>query len=70
MSIQRLALGIFIAAAAVTAAIVLNLVLLGAAGAQNDPIGNLSSKANLPPAPAWTIRPRPASDHQGGGADD
>jgi hypothetical protein len=57
MSIPRLILGIVVACAAVTAAIVLNLVLLGAASAQNDSVGNLSSRAKLPPAPTWTIRP-------------
>ena len=57
MSAPRLILGLLVASAAVTAVIVLNLVLLGAASAQNDPVGNLSSRANLPPAPSWTIRP-------------
>lgn len=57
MSISRVILGAVLACAAVTAAIVLNLVLLGAASAQNDPVGNLSSRASLPLAPSWTIRP-------------
>jgi hypothetical protein len=57
MSFPRLLLVILVASAAVTAAIILNLVLLGAASAQNDPVGNLSPRANIPPAPAWTIRP-------------
>lgn len=63
MSIPRLILGVAVACAAVTAAIVLNLVLLGAASAQNDPVGNLSSRANLPPAPPWTIRPTTHMEH-------
>jgi hypothetical protein len=63
MSVPRLILGVVVACAAVTAAIVLNLVLLGAASAQNDPVGNLSSRANVPPAPSWTIRPTTRAEH-------
>ena len=63
MSIPRLLLGALLACAAVTAAIVLNLLLLGAASAQNDPVGNLSSRASLPPAPSWTIRPTQRAEH-------
>jgi hypothetical protein len=63
MSIPRLILGTVIVCAAVTAAIVLNLVLLGAASAQNDPVGNLSPRANIPPAPSWTIRPTTGREH-------
>lgn len=68
MSIAHVILGVVLACAAVTAAIILNLVLLGGASAQNDPVGNLSSRANLPPAPSWTIRP--TAPHERDQADD
>ena len=70
MSVPRLILGVVLACAAVTAAILLNLVLLGAASAQNDPVGNLSSRASLPPAPSWTIRPPAAPPAERDRADD
>jgi hypothetical protein len=59
-------------AAAAAAAIALNLLLLGRASAQSDPIGRLSPKANLPAAPVWTVRPADAKhrDHEHDGADD
>jgi hypothetical protein len=53
----RVLLAMLAVAAAVTAAVVLNLVLLGSASAQNDPVGKLTLRAKLPPAPQWTIRP-------------
>jgi hypothetical protein len=43
--------------AAATAAVLLNLVLLGSAAAGSDPVGQLKPRANLPAAPHWTIRP-------------
>jgi hypothetical protein len=54
----RMLLAVLVIAAAAAAAIALNLVLLGHASAQNDPVGRLSPRASLPAAPAWTIRPR------------
>jgi hypothetical protein len=57
MSIPRLLLVVLGVGAAATAAIVLNLLLLGNAAAQNDPVGRLTPRANLPAAPQWTILP-------------
>jgi hypothetical protein len=55
--------------AAAAIAVVLNLLLLGAASAQNDPVGRLTPGAHVPPAPAWVTRPShgPIED---AGADD
>lgn len=53
---KRLLVGIAVAAAA-AAAIAVNVVLLGNAAATNDPLGRLSPRAHLPPAPHWTVRP-------------
>jgi len=68
MTATRIVLAAFAVAAVVTVAIVLNLLLLGRASAQNDPVGTLSPRANLP-APAWTVRPA-RSHHERSGADD
>jgi hypothetical protein len=57
-------------AAAATAVVLLNLALLGGAAAQNDPVGTLSPRANLPPAPSWTIRPTHGHHEQPETADD
>jgi hypothetical protein len=57
MSVSRVVLAAVVVAAAVTAAVLLNLALLSGASAQNDPVGTLSPRAKLPPAPSWTIRP-------------
>jgi len=57
MSIPRLLLAALGIGAAAAAAILLNLLLLGNAAAQNDPVGKLTPRANLPAAPQWTIRP-------------
>ena len=57
--------------AAAAAAILLNLLLLGSASARNDPVGKLTPRANLPAAPAWTVRPEPKhGDHEHDHADD
>jgi hypothetical protein len=45
-------------AAAVAAAVLLNLSLLGNGSAQSDPVGRLSPKAQLPAAPPGVVRPR------------
>ena len=66
---RSLVLVVLLVAAAAGAAIALNLMVLGRASAQNDPVGTLSSKAHLPAAPAWTIRPA-AKEHELDGADD
>lgn len=65
---SRLILAAVVAFAA-AAAIAVNVLLLGRASAQNDPVGHLSQKANLPPAPSWTIRPA-GHDKEHDGADD
>jgi hypothetical protein len=69
MTLPRLLLAVLAAAAAATAAILLNLLLLGSAAAQNDPVGRLTPRANLPAAPRWTIRPAGARVERDG-ADD
>lgn len=56
-------------AAAAAAAIVGNVVLLGSASAGNSPVGRLSPRAHLPPAPHWVVRPTKGRPHDGG-ADD
>lgn len=56
-------------AAAAAAAVVLNVVLLGHAAGQSDPVGRLSARTHVPVAPAWTVRPT-AHDHERDGADD
>jgi hypothetical protein len=68
VSSQRLVV-LLVAVAAATAAVLLNVLLLGSASAGNDPVGKLSPRANLPPAPHWIVRPTtgPARDE---GADD
>jgi hypothetical protein len=66
---RPLLLVVLLVAAAAAAAIALNLIVLGRASAQNDPVGTLSPKAHLPAAPAWTIRPA-AKEHAHDGADD
>jgi hypothetical protein len=53
----------FVIAAAAVAAIVANVLLLGSAGAGNDPVGRLSQRAHLPPAPHWTVRPTSGPPH-------
>lgn len=50
-------LWILLVAAAALAAVSLNVLLLGRASSQNDPVGRLLPRAHLPAAPHWTIRP-------------
>ena len=62
---MKLLIAVVVAAAA-TGAIVVNLLLLGSASAGNAPVGRLSPRAHLPPAPHWTVRPttgRPHDEH-------
>lgn len=66
---MRLLAGIALVAAAAAAAVALNLLLLGRASAQNDPVGRLSPRAHLPQAPSWTIRPA-THEREHDGADD
>ena len=69
MSVPRMLLAVLGVCAAAAAAILLNLLLLGNAAAQNDPVGRLTPRANLPAAPQWTIRPAHGQvEHEG--ADD
>lgn len=49
--------------------VALNVLLLGRASAVNDPVGHLSSRTHLPPAPAWTVRPV-RGEIENDGADD
>lgn len=56
-------LAVLVAAAAAAAVVLLNVVLLGNASARNDPVGKLSPTANLPPAPAWIVRPTTGQPH-------
>ena len=65
---QRL-LALLLIAAAAAAAVALNLLLLGKASAQNDPVGKLNPAKNLPPAPPGTIRPTTGPVHDGGSDD-
>jgi len=71
---QRL-LAVLLVAAAAAAAVALNLLLLGTASAQNDPVGKLSPATNLPAAtglpdaPPWTIRPTTGPVHDEGSDD-
>jgi hypothetical protein len=57
MSVRIVLLGVPSLCAAAAAAIFLNLLLLGNASTQNDPIGRLTPRTYLPPVPHWTIRP-------------
>jgi len=59
MSPPRVVAAVVGICAAATAVILLNLLLLGAASAQSDPVGKLSPRANIPAAPRWTVRPEP-----------
>ncbi len=71
MSVSKAVLVVLAVGAAATAAIFLNLLLLGNAAAQNDPVGKLSPRAKLPAAPSWTVRPEPAKGHDAhDGSDD
>ena len=55
----RSLLAVVAIAAAAAAAIALNVLLLGRASAQNDPVGRLrpARQQHLPAAPQWTVRP-------------
>ena len=60
MSSRRLSsllLGVLLVAAAAAAAIALNVLLLGRASTQNDPVGRLAPGKPAPAAPKWTVRP-------------
>jgi hypothetical protein len=56
---------VLVATAAVVAAIVANVLLLGSAAASNDPVGRLSPRAHLPPAPHGIVRPTTGRPHDG-----
>lgn len=55
--LSALALAALLVAAAATAAVLVNVLLLGRASASNDPVGHLRARTHLPAAPAWTVRP-------------
>jgi hypothetical protein len=69
MTVPRVLLLVLGVGAAATAAILLNLLLLGNAAAQNEPVGKLTPRANLPAAPQWTIRPADGRVGDGGSDD-
>jgi hypothetical protein len=61
----KLLIALLVATAA-AGAIAANILLLGSAAADNAPVGRLSPRAHLPPAPHWTVRPttgRPHDNH-------
>ena len=63
---SRRLLVVLLVAAAAAAAVALNLLLLGRASAQSDPVGKLQPAKNLPAAPQWTIRPTIGPVHDDG----
>jgi hypothetical protein len=65
--VTRIAAAALLLGVAVAAAIVLNLALLGYAQPRNDPVGKLSPRAVLEPAPA---APAPPPAHSDEGDDD
>lgn len=70
MKLTRLLLATLAVAALATAAVLVNLALLGGASAQNEPVGTLSPAAKLPAPPSWTIRPAHGRSEQRDSADD
>ena len=57
---------VLVVAVAAAAAVAANVVLLGNAAAQRDPVGRLTPSSHLPAAPHWTVRPttgRPHDEH-------
>lgn len=66
---RLLAVGLAVAAA-IAAAVLVNLTVLGAASSENGPLGTLSPRATLPPAPAWTVRPRTGDGERSHSRDD
>lgn len=50
-------LAVLVAAAAVAAAVALNVLLLGTASAQSSPVGQLKLSGHIPVAPHWTVHP-------------
>ena len=66
---SRRVLAFLAIAAAAAAAVALNLLLLGKAAAQNDPVGKLTPAKHLPAAPQWTVRPTTGPVHDEGSDD-
>jgi hypothetical protein len=67
--LSHVATAALLVGAAAACAVLLNVLLLGAASAQNDPVGRLTPHAHVPAAPAWVVRP--SHGHVGDrGADD
>jgi hypothetical protein len=54
----KLLLALIAIAAVAAAAIIANLALLSYASSGNDPVGKLSPRANVSPAPATVFRPQ------------
>ena len=67
---MKLAVAVAAVLAVAALAVVANLLLLGRASAQNDPVGVLSPRAHLPRAPEWTVRPVVRERVERDGADD
>lgn len=55
--LPKVAAAALLIGAAAACAVLLNVLLLGAASAQNDPVGRLTQHAHAPAAPAWVVRP-------------
>ena len=60
---MRVTLAVAVVSAAVAAAILLNLALLGYAQPRNDPVGKLSPRAVLQPGAALAPPVATANDH-------
>ena len=62
----RLVGGFAIVAAVAAATVLLNLTLLDSAESRNNPVGKLSPRAVLVPAPTATSQPAVRTQHDGG----
>jgi hypothetical protein len=67
--LPALMLSALVVAAVAGAIIALNVLLLARAAAANDPVGHLTARTQLPPAPAWMVRPA-RGEIENDGADD
>jgi len=55
--LSQVAAAALLVGAAAACAVLLNMLLLGTASAQNDPVGRLTQHPHAPAAPAWVVRP-------------
>ena len=63
---RRIVAVVLLVAVAAAGAIAANLALLGYASRANDPVGKLTPRADLPPAPARVVRPQTGTvEHDG-----